>query len=239
MSAMTTPATPLDRAKRVQELSAKATEGPWMQPDDEAMVLPDDDEIDTPKIAECCQDPTEPATPEEIANAVFIAETRTLAPALAEDVLKLTSQLLFAENRLRTLTTERDQARAEVNMMATEAADDDRRRAMAQHREKQLTALWDLCKPLCQHVPEVAEMARALGLLPAAQPKSEPTIQERLAEAREELARRHAYRQRMINQDAFDGADEAWTSQLEHVRELEAEAAEAGLLPARKEESDG
>lgn len=117
MSAMTTPATPLDRAKRVQELSAKATEGPWMQPDDEAMVLPDDDEIDTPKIAECCRDPTEPATPEEIANAVFIAKTRTLAPALAKDVT-------------------------------------------------QLVALWELCKPLCQHAPEVAEKARALGLLP-------------------------------------------------------------------------
>ena len=115
---MTTPATPLDRAKRVQELSAKATEGPWTYefaynnaglPTGD-LKAPGRNDGATIELLEI--------------DCMMITEGRDLAPALAEDVT-------------------------------------------------QLVALWDLCKPLCQHVPEVAAKARELGLLPERKEESD------------------------------------------------------------------
>lgn len=101
--------TPLDRAKRVQELSAKATEDWFLLPGEpRAVRTPVKQGLRSSRAV------AEFILPED---AAFCAETRTLSPALAEDVT-------------------------------------------------QLVALWDLCKPLCQHDPQVADLAQALGLLP-------------------------------------------------------------------------
>lgn len=112
---MSNPMTPLDRARRVLELSKHATPPPWSVP---FAASGHGEEIHNTEAGE------QIGSMEEAGNRIWAVETRTLAPALAEDVT-------------------------------------------------QLTALWERCKPLCQHVPGVAEMARALGLLPAREEESD------------------------------------------------------------------
>lgn len=115
--------------------------------------------------------------PSAAADMAYLVGAWNESPALAADV--------------KQLTIERDQARAEVNAIFREAADDERRRMQAEDRirtleadlkehldgqreaQGSLVALWSLCRPLAIHDPCVADLAQALGLLEARDPVAE------------------------------------------------------------------
>lgn len=103
---------------------------------------------------------------------------------------------------------------------------------------RRLVELWKACERYCQHVPEIADRAAALGLLPPREDKPEPTLAERIEAARERLSELKAARKRALGQDTYDHIDEQVSNAQEYLAELEDEARESVPHPVAPEEAD-
>ena len=136
---MTTPATPLDRAKRVIDLDKHATKPPWSYE-----FAYNNGGLPTGDLK--CPGRNDGFTVELLEiDCLWITETRTLSVALAADVTQLT---------------------AEYAGLAEQLAEE------ASHCQA-LAELLKRALPYAQHDPQVADLAQALGLLPAVKEESD------------------------------------------------------------------
>lgn len=92
---------PTELAKRALELAEKATPGPWEVIEKDGIYSSKKDDYNNPTEIVWETIPYENVGVRSTEDAHFIAESRTLLPALAEAVLDLEEKLKVAQNALK------------------------------------------------------------------------------------------------------------------------------------------